>query len=412
MKRFFSVVIVLMLGLSLCGCRVEYATELTSTEPTTEYIEHYTVRFRYDDAKYEDYFKYCADVFERDNENTEVILECVTSEDYVQNILRDTTEKELLPDVYLASDSDLGSLYMLGLALPVPDGSEWIGDGTYGFGALKACRYSGNLIAYPLGFSTTVLLYNKDFLTAETVSAFSKIQPFSDNADFAGEDVSLEGIFKCDINQLFLNYGFIGGGISVGGECGDDKDAFDVSSDSAVACAMEYLSVIDYFSLDNKLSAEDCLDKFVNVSILATIVSTDMLKKLKETELNYGIAAFPDYSDSMETAPLAITSAVAVNPFSGCRDKAAEFAEYVTMKCADRLYEITGVLPAASGVTFDNPEYTHIYDSYDKSVPKIKLQYGEQVYALLEIALHNIILGNPPKDELQSVNDYMILQIE
>ena len=54
-----------------------------------------------------------------------------------------------------------------------------------------------------------------------------------------------------------------------------------------------------------------------------------------------------------------------------------------------------------------NKEYAGIYESYMKSDNKNKYQYGDQVYPLIEIALHNIIAGEDIEDELQSVDAYM-----
>lgn len=408
MKKIFPVLLAGLMGIMMCGCHVEYAPEITSPEETTEAPKEYTIRFRYDDKNYEEYFKYCADVFERDNSDTHIVLDYVETDTYIQDILNDTTEHKQLPDVYIADDSDLGTLYMLGLAAP----TELVTESNYGLGAINACTYLDKIVAYPLSFATTVLVYNKDFLSEKEVADFEALKTFSDDADFTDEGIMLEGIFKCDVNKLFLNYGFLGAGLNIGGVHGDDKEQFSVSSSEAIANALEYIAVTDYFSVNSDLSVDDCFDKLQSVKILATILPTDMLAKLEETEINYGIVAFPDYDEEMNTTPLAVSKAIAVNPFSESAEKATQFAELVSSKCADKLYALTGTFSSRKNVKYEQEELANAYASYDKSIAKNRLQYGEQVYALLEIAMHNIISGNDPEDELTAVNNYMISQIQ
>ena len=62
-------------------------------------------------------------------------------------------------------------------------------------------------------------------------------------------------------------------------------------------------------------------------------------------------------------------------------------------------------------IEYDEEYLSQIYDSYAKSAPKNKLVYGEQVYPLLEIALHNIVNGDDIKEQLTSVDDYMKKQL-
>ena len=49
-------------------------------------------------------------------------------------------------------------------------------------------------------------------------------------------------------------------------------------------------------------------------------------------------------------------------------------------------------------LTKDNSRINNIYNSYEKASNKNKLQYGEQIYPLIEIVLHNIVAENAIND--------------
>ena len=65
-------------------------------------------------------------------------------------------------------------------------------------------------------------------------------------------------------------------------------------------------------------------------------------------------------------------------------------------------------LPACRIIDNEDDNIDHIYESYDKSVPKLKLMYSDEFYAMLEIAIHSIADGSKGVDALTSVRDYLV----
>lgn len=399
-------------ALTLSSCGVKYAYELTSPEETTvKEEEAVSLNVRYSDERFTDYLKNCEEAYEKTHKNVDVTLELVPSENYIQGISDDTVKGGKNVDLYIAQNNDLGTLYLAGLAAK-NTGHEYTNN-YYCQTALDACSYKGSLVAYPLGYETSFLVYNTDFLSEENVNTFADIQNYSTEIDFSSEEAAgIESIFRCDIRRMFGNYGFIGSGMSLGGVCGDDPSDFNVNNKQTVKSAEDYLALIDYFSLKSGVSYEDCVEQFTSGRILATIVGLDAVDDIDAGDVNYKIAGFPDYDGKSKTAPLSITTALVVNPYSINQTAAADFAKYATYECADKFYGDTGMLSTKRNAYCANPELENVYDSYDKSVSKNKLLYGEQVYPLIEIAIHNIAAGEDIEKELQKIDDYMKKQLQ
>ena len=56
----------------------------------------------------------------------------------------------------------------------------------------------------------------------------------------------------------------------------------------------------------------------------------------------------------------------------------------------------------------EDANLNRIYESYDKSVPKLKLMYSDEFYALLEVTMHRIAEGTGDVQILSNVRNYLI----
>ena len=414
MKRTAAMFFALILAMMLTSCQVEYADEMTTPalEDTTEAeTQDSILRVRYSDDVYSEYLEYCKEEYERTHQGVEVLLELVPSSDYIKNIQDDSVSGENVPDVYMAGNGDLSVLYLAGLAMK--NSSDEFTEQNYCGAALDACSCKDSLVAYPLSFRTSVLIYNSDYLSENDVKTFEGIRTYSSNAEFnSGESGAVEKIFGCDLNKIFGNYGFIGSGIDLGGRNGDDKNLLSICNDRTLQAAQEYLSLVDYFHLNMDTSYDDCLQKFSTGAMLATIIYTDDIAGAKDWQVNYKLAPVPDYNEDVKVTPLSVTKAMVVNPYSLKQKEAVEFAEFTTAGNADKLYEYTQVMSAKKAVEYSDPEFDNVYKAYERSVPQNKLLYGEQAYPRIEIALHNIVAGSDMCEELKSVDDYMKTQME
>lgn len=407
-KRIIALIAVC--GIMLTGCKVEYSEETLPSSTAINEATSKTIRVRYSDESYKEYFEYCETLFETEHSDTDVILDLVSSENYVENIGSDSLSGTDVPDVYLIENSELGTAYLAGLA--AKNTVDKFNSENYCDTAINACSCNGNLIGYPLGFKTSFLAYNTDFLTADNVKTFAALEEYSDNATFSQEDAAeIETIFRCNITELFANYGFVGSNINTGGTYGDDTSKVDINNGNIKSDAEKYLSIIDYFSLNPKASSSWCAKNFVAGKFLSTIYTTDYLGSLSKAQINYEIAEFPDYDNENSTAPLSITSALAVNPYASDIELAKEFAEFATYQTAEEFYNYVKLPSARKGVKYEIEQFKNIYASYEKSVPKNKLQYGDQIYPLVEIALHNIAAGEDIEGEFKKIDNYMKDQI-
>lgn len=399
------------------GCRIKYETgngetDETVDKPTEELAskgDGEILRVRYSNESYTPYLELCKTEFEKKNQGVSVVLDCVSPENYIVNINNDSTT-ENVPDVYLVNNSDLSTAYLAGLASKITD-EEFV-NRVYDKIALDACSYNGSLVAYPLSYRTTYLVYNSLYVENDEDFTFEKIKTYSEEKELTKDQMAVvEKIFNCNLTDLFMNYGYIGGYVNIGGVYGSDSGEFTVCNDNSVSATGKYLELVDYFSIDKAQAYEDVVKKAVGGNSIFSIVSTDSFAELNASEQEFRFKEFPDFDDGLVTSPLSITTAIAVNPYSKSASLGEAFAEFVAETMSDKLNEATGMFPTDKNALI-NKEYAGIYNSYLKSTSKNKLQYGEQVYPLIEIALHNILNGEDIKTELQSVDAYMKKQLK
>ena len=402
---------VLLLGLTACKVEVKNEEEVTQEDSTVapEDIEK-VIYVRYTDEKYKSYFEYCEKAFEKANKSVDIRLSCETENSkYLQNIIDGSYSASTTMDVYMLSDSSIGTAYLSGVA--ARNTYNDFSRDNYCDTALNACSYGDYLIGYPFSYDTAVLVYGKNFLNKGNINTFDNIKLFAENADYSSEEFSMiESIFRCDLNGLFINYGFVGKGLDVGGKTGIDNEVINLANDDTLKYAEDYLTIIEYFSINKEEQYNEILDKFITGKYLSTIISTKDLSALEKCEFEYELAEFPDYNNSDETSPLAITQCLVVNQNSENIDVASDFARFATYEAAGILYEYTGAL-SARRINYSDDKMNNIYGSYEKASNKNKIQYGEQVYPLIEIALHNIIAGNDIIEEFENIEEYMESQL-
>lgn len=403
-------------GLLVCifvftGCQIKYSEDVTSTDETTTVQEEKIINFAYYDDTYTAYFEYCKEAYEKTHKGVTVNLNLLGEDTYLETINQTTTDQSLIQDVYMLDNHDIGTAYLAGLAMKNTN-VDFTTD-HYCQVALDACSYNGNLVAYPLGYRTVFLAYNKSIVGSTDVSTFEAIKAFSTDADLSVKAASkVQTIFATNLTEIFMNYGFFGSAFSIGGQYGDDSSVFSVNNAKAIAASKEYLSLIDYFSINKKTSYATEVTNFLAGKSVLTLLSTDSLEKLEAAKIKYTLAAFPDYDDTVTTSPLSSTTALVVSPYSKNQEDAQDFAWFATYAKAVVLYEYTKQLSAKREIVYDNYGFENIYESYAKSTPKNKLLYGEQAYPLLEIALHNVIAGEDAATELENVDTYMLEQLQ
>ena len=394
---------------SAAGCRIQYVddeTEATEeTVETTQAQERVNIRLWYCDSELTTYLEYCAAEYETANNNVHITLTLVPEADYIDTLTTEAIKPETV-DMYVVDNDKLEQVKLAGIA-----GENRMTDiyniYNYSNTAIEACTYDGRLIAYPLSFNTSFLIYNASYVQDAALDSFEDVKNYAENFEVeAGSGVS--SIFTCDLQDIFYNYGYLGAYLNIGGAAGDNRsEIFDITEELTAASNL-YKQLIEYFYIDiNNVDYYSCLNGLENGSIVLTVGDMAMYRRVaSESGFEVGAAALPDMSSTVKSAPLSVTTAVAVNPFSDNVTVAESFAKYLTYTNTAKLYTMSG-LPSCRMIDNEDANLNRIYESYDKSVPKLKLMYSDEFYAMLEVAMHSIADGSKGVDALTSVKDYL-----
>lgn len=395
----------------LSGCRIQYVEDETTSdeESVSETVvadDPVNIRLWYSDEAFAAYLQYCAAEYETANRNVHIKLEYVPEADYVDTLTAEAIKPDTV-DLYMIDNDKLEQVRLAGIAAENRL-TDIYNVYNYSQTALDACTYNGMLIAYPLSYDTSFLIYNAEFVQDVDLSTFDDVKLFAENMEVpAGSSIS--SVFTCDLQDIFYNYGYLGAYLDIGGRSGDDRSSvFEITQELTQASEL-YKQLIEYFYIDiNSVDYYSCINEFEKGSVVFTIGDMKMYRTAKAQEgLSVGTAPFPDMSSEIESAPLSVTTAIAVNPFSGNPTVAQSFAKFLTYTNVGELYIQSGT-PACRRIDNDDENLNRIYESYDKSVPKLKLMYSDEFYALLEVTMHRIAEGTGDVQILSNVRNYLL----
>lgn len=409
-KKIFAGALVGMLAMtSLSGCRIQYVEDETTEDETflTEVVEDEPVNINlwYSDEAYSEYLNYCAAQYEAANGNVHISLEYIPESDYIATLTSEAVKPGKV-DLYLIDNDKLEQVKLAGIAAENRL-TDIYNEYNYSQTALDACMYNGKMIAYPLSFDTSFLIYNGDYAQDADMTTFDAIKLFAENLEVpVGSNIS--SVFTCDLQDIFYNYGYLGAYLNIGGRSGDDRtEIFDITDELTKATEL-YKQLIEYFYIDlNSVDYYSCINNFEEGEIVFTIGDMQMYQRAKSQEnLNVGAAPFPDMSSDIKSAPLSVTTTIAVNPFSDNAAVVESFAKFLTYTNAGELYA-KACVPACRRIDNADNNLNMIYESYDKSVPKLKLMYSDEFYALLEVAMHRLADGTGDVQILSNVSGYL-----
>lgn len=472
-KRFVSVIVVSILTAALFAYSlIDWDSEDIEDSSLMLLNRKETIRFWYGDETLSDYVSSAAVAFGEAN-NVRVLPYYVAESDYLEAInratLSDATDVAGSPDVYLISHDLLEKAYLAGLAVPVEDKAGVMDEAHFPKAALSAVTYRDKLVAYPLYYETSALLYNETYLYEWArqqagkadgegnyegeEGEFEELEELPDDEDspviydeetlairteqFFAEAVpatvsdilqmadtfdppeTVEGIFSWDVSDIFYNYYFVGNYMNVGGEAGDDRSQISVNNPEAIASLQIYQGLNQFFSIDSStVSYNSVLQDFLEGKLVFTIVTTDaaaVLAKAKEEgsfAYDYGVALIPDPSDTLEGRSMSVTSAVAVNGYSEHRELANAFAAFLVNDYADNLYEHTGKASANKNVNLDNGALQMFLEEYGGSMPLPKLMEASNYWIQLEVLFAKVWNGDDVSSLVEQLDRQMRTQIE
>lgn len=409
-------------------------------------IKKETIYFWYSDDGLTNFINNAAVSF-NERENVRVIPVLTSANEYLEAVNNASLHSSQVPDAYIISHDSLEKAYLAGLATQIQDAEGVCSSDNFPAAALSAVSYHGKLVAYPLSFETSALVYNDTYLeqwawqaaeqeltgaglATDEMSIASKAEEYFGNAVPAAVDDILsvadsyetpegvEGVFKWAVSDIFYNYWFVGNYMIVGGDAGDNEELLDIDSEETVRCLEVYKNLNQFFYIEpDTVTYDSVLQDFIDGKIVFTIVTTDAVKRLADAReqgilaFEYGIARLPDVSRELESRAMSVTSAVAVNGYSEHKELANRFAAYLVDESAEALYERTGKAPAKLNANPDNGDLQIFRQEYADSVPLPKMMRTENYWLQLENLFSKVWNGADVTELVRELAGRISLQI-
>lgn len=470
-KRIVAVLLVGALTAGLYGgSLIDWDSEDAQENPLAFLNQKETIRIWYGDEALTDYISSAAVAFGEAN-NVRVLPYYKAENDYLETINRITLDDEaeimMMPDAYLISHDMLERAYLAGLAVPVKDAAGVMDEEHFPKGALSAVTYHDKLVAYPLYYETSALLYNETYLYEWARQQAGKADSEGDSVGEEGEFEELDelpedenslviydeetlalrteqffnqaipatvsdilqfadtfdppesvGIFSWDVSDIFYNYYFVGGYMNLGGEAGDDRSQIDIYNQEAIASLGVYQGLNQFFSIDSSAESYDSvLQDFLEGKLVFTIATTDaaaVLARAKEEgsfAYDYGVALMPDPSGELTGRSMSVTSAVAINGYSEHQELANAFAAYLVDGYAENLYELTGKASANRTVNQENGALQMFLAEYEDSRPLPKMMEASNYWIQLEVLFAKVWNGEDVSTMVEQLDQQMRTQI-
>lgn len=461
-KRLISAALVILL---VAGALYVGKSGMMISDSTAESIFRHkdSVYFWYTDETLTDYLNSAAVAYNETKEDIRVVPVLVSANDYLEAINEASLEGESVPDVYLLSHDSLEKAYLSGLATQVKDYDNICTTEAFPQVALDAVTYHDKIVAYPFYYETSVLLYNKTYLTEhatkqladeaavngeETVDTVDETAEgeteVADNSEEIANRVNemlpstmddiltfgndydapqqVEAIFKWDVADVFYNYFFIGKYMVVGGDTGDNSENIDIYNLEAMQCLQTFQNLNEFFSIDaSEVSYQDVVQDFLDGKIVYTVVTSDILKTLEEARTpdengeyfayDYGFAVVPNPSEELQGRALSMTSSVVINGYSEHIKEANEFAKFLTCDFNEDLYERTGKLTAHKMDYVEGSSFSVFAKAYEQSIPMPKMVEVSNFWMQLEIAMRDIWEGEDINACTKALSEQMMTQV-
>lgn len=462
--RILSLLLVLLM---LVGTWFAGAEDGTAENGYLSAYRKDTLYFWYTDETLTDYINSVALSF-YDDYDVRVVPVLQTGLEYAQAINAASVSGNEVPDLYLTGSDSLEKLIMAGLASEAATvGTDLLTETYFPRTALDAVTYQEHYYAYPFYYETAFLLYNKTYLREMADAALREeltvnaaveeseineeetdeeqripdgyteaewdvlvdqkmetllpdsIGDILEIADTYNPPEQVENIFLWDVSDILYNYFFAGAYMNVGGPCGDDASVIEIYNEDTIECMRVYQELHQFFSIDSKESSyANVLQEFINGKSIFTIATTDALRRIEEERAEggfpyeYGVALLPSIDDEHLAKGLSVTNVVVINGYSGQKELANRFAEYLVYENADTLYERTYKMQAAYPMEdFQTDVRDQIMMIYEHSTSLPKILEVSNFWVQLELAYTKIWDGQDVDDVLRQLSEQMKTQV-
>ena len=449
-KRLLAVAAVLALAAAVIyGSTQELRTEGEAESPLSWFSRKETIYFWYSDESLANFVNSAAVSF-GEREKVRVIPVFTPENEYLEALNDASLHSSQMPDAYIISHDSLEKAYLAGLAAEVQDEDGVCTRGNFSAAALSAVSYKGKTVAYPLSFETSVLVYNKNYLTEWAAqTALAELTADGTEAESVPEEAlaektreylaqavpstvddilniantfevpeGIEGIFKWDVTDIFYNYWMVGNYMVVGGEAGDDDELIQIHTNETIECLNVYQALNNFFYIESDtVTYESVLQDFMDGKIVFTIATTDAVATLEEArasgefDFDYGFAPLPDVSPELKSRAMSVTNGVVVNGYSVHKELANRFAAYLVTECAFSLYERAGKVSANSLADRDNQALQIFKQEYADSIPLPKMMETGNYWMQLESLFSKVWNGEDSTELLRELANQIVSQV-
>ena len=375
--------VAMVMGCVSCGSRSANLEKLKIEQPTT-------INVWYDNDAYTPYLDYVTSQLSKANEMVTVNSVLVHGTNYIEDIYQESVHNSNVADVYLLSSEYLQKACLMGLVAENDTYSSTYTDKRYGSSAVKAATYKDKLYGYPLSFNTGIMVYNTKHVSP--VNTFTELTSYSDSFKIDDNNKDVQIVATWDVSNMLTNYAFAAPYMAVGGDSGEDSSVMTINQDKLKEAMTEFGKLKAAYGINRSEVDQDfCINKFTEGKLLYTIIESDRLKELDDSDVQYGVCSIPAITSNLESRALSETTLALVSPYSSSLDAAKSVAQAISYDYADKLYEYTGLASARNDSTYKNKDaYKALYDIYSGSAVKADYVGADEAYLRYEIMIHQI----------------------
>ena len=427
-------------------------------DPLSFFQHKETIYFWYTDEAMADFVSSAAVSF-GEKEDVRVIPVLTSDSEYLEAVNQASLHSDQMPDVYMISHENLEKAYLAGLAGEINDVENICNETYFPKAALSAVTYQDKLVAYPMFFQTSALVYNETYLAEwaalsaqkellgdgaedgepeegsmgieidETLLAVKTEEYFQKSIPSTVDDLmyiadtfdvpqGVDGVMKWDVSDIFYNYWIVGNYMIVGGEAGDDSTLVNIANQETIQCLEVYKALNQFFYIESDtVTYDSVIQDFLDGKLVFTIATTDVAARLAQAKedgsfaFDYGIAPMPDVSPELGSRSMSVTGAVAVNGYSAHKELANRFAAYLVGECSDMLYERTGKVPANLAANADNGALQIFRQEYAESMPLPKMMETGNYWLYLERLFARVWNGEDVTALVQELDQQISFQL-
>lgn len=402
-KKLTALLLIAVIMISCTAC-----TDRNATAKKLDLNDIATVKIWYTDDVYTSYLDRVATEFNEANSLVKIEIQKVDSRDYLDNIYHGSVNgDENTADIYLLSSDKLEKAYLMGIAAENDVYSEYYTQQSFGDAGVKSASYNNKLYGYPLTYNTAVMVYNKKYV--QQPNSFDDIKNFCSSYTVTDDNKDVSIINTWDMTNPFLNYAFAGKYINIGGPSGDNSAEVNIAATQLTESLSAYTALKDDYGVaSSNFDENSCIDLFKQGKLIYSIVETDRLGELWDSDVEFGACRIPALSENLETKALSYTTLAVVNPYAKNLAVAKAVANSMSYDYADEIKKFTNRLSARidiyDGLDSKNRDtYEAIGAAYSDSVTKAKITGADDIYNEYGIALKNIWSGGDLESSVEEL---------